>query len=627
MNFQLKQKNLMNNNGFYIKKIVATGKDVEPAVLKLSKGFNLIAGASDTGKSYVFSIIEYMFGREELPKPIPESKGYVKIYMEIETHKNISYTLERKFHDRIIYLKKCPYNDYYKSNEEIKSLGIRHSSKSANNISSFLLSLCGYKTHSLKLDRNNKKVSLSFTDIRKISCIQEEKIITEESPFYYSGDFTKRTRDQSYLNLLLTGDDANSLIEKESVELTKAKIRSKLELLSDQQERKTEEHKEIYNKWESTALHDSKDEMAHLNLKLLNTNKEIENLADRRKELFVELEEKKREYAYNIELSKKFNLLKEHYYSDLKRLEFVVEGNELMAQLNDQFCPVCFQEMEDNHVHDIKKNKDLFASIVAEHHKIVTKNRDLENTLKELRIKENLLREELLECKNNYDSVDKLITDQLKPQMDFISTKLQAIVDSGLINLRKNLVEEELEEISDRKAELIEDLNKSSNNSNTSAVSRTHLSKLAKTISIRLKAWNYIKHEIIDFDNQYRVFDIIIGGKHRKSFGKGKRGVSFSACILGIMDYCYANNRPFSNLVILDSPLTAYESNKQNKSKNQLERGIVDSFYEDLSEIDGNRQVIVFDNKIPNKTVISKINYIEFNGIEGSEYFGFFPPK
>ncbi|MEP5339441.1 MAG: hypothetical protein ABJL44_14405 [Algibacter sp.] len=585
----------------------------------------MIAGASDTGKSYVFSIIEFMFGREESPKPIPESKGYVGVYMEILTHKNVPYTLGRKFHDNIIYVKKCSYNDYYKSNEEVRNLGIRHSSKSTNNISSFLLSLCGYEKHFLKFDRNNKKVSLSFADIRKISCIQEEKIITEESPFYFSGDYTKRTKDQSYLNFLLTGKDANNLIEKESEELTKAKIKSKLELLKDQQERKTEEYKEVYNKWESVALYESKDEMESLNLKLLNTNKETENLADRRKELFVKLEEKTREFEYNLELSKKFGLLKEHYNSDLKRLEFVVEGNELMSQLNDQICPVCFQEIEENHVHNIKNDQDLFDSIVAEHNKIVTKNRDLENTLKELRIKENLLREEITDCKKNYESVDKLITEQLKPQMDFISTKLQAIVDLESVKLKKKLLEEELDEILERKAELLEDLNRSSNNSNTTVVSKSYLLKLAKVISFRLKAWNYIKHELIDFDSHYKVFDIVIGDKHRKSFGKGKRGVSFSACVLGIMDYCYVNNRPFSNLLVLDSPLTAYESNKRNKDNNKLERGIVDSFYKNLSEIEGNRQVIVFDNKIPDESVIPKIKYIEFDGIEGSENFGFFP--
>jgi len=627
MNFQLKQNFLMNNNGFYIKKIIATGKNVEPAMIELSKGFNLIAGASDTGKSYVFSVIEYMLGKQESPKSIPESKGYNDIYMEIETHKGITYTLSRKFNDSNIYLKQCSYNDYYKSNEEIKSLGIRHSARSTNNISSFLLSLCGYEDHFLKTDKNNKKASLSFTDVRKISCIHEEIIITEDSPFYYSREFTKRTRNQSFLNLLLAGNDANKLEEKESKEITKAKINSKLELLKDQEERKTEEYKEVYNKWENLTSYNSKEQVESLNLKLLNTNNEIENLANKRKRLFIKLNERRLELAHNLELFKKFNLLKDHYSSDLKRLEFVVEGNELMSQLNDQICPICYQEMEENHIHVIKENEDFLTSIVAEYHKIETKHRDLEDTIKELRIKENLLKEEISVFKSNYESVDELIKDQLKPQMDFIATKLQAIVDIESIKLRKKMLEEELDEILERKSELLEDLNRSPVSTNESIVPKGHLLKLSKVIGLRLKAWNYIKHELIDFDSQYRVFDIIIGDKHRKSFGKGKRGVSFSACILGIMDYCYLNNRPFSNLLVLDSPLTAYESNKQNKVKNQLEKGIVDSFYDNLSKIDGNRQVIVFENKVPDDGIIPRINYIEFSGIPDSGNFGFFPPN
>ena len=54
----------LNKMGFYIKELRVIGKNKTPAFLRFSEGANVIAGGSDTGKSYAFSCITYALGAE-----------------------------------------------------------------------------------------------------------------------------------------------------------------------------------------------------------------------------------------------------------------------------------------------------------------------------------------------------------------------------------------------------------------------------------------------------------------------------------------------------------------------------------------------------------------------------------
>jgi len=52
------------------------GRSVPDATITLSAGLNVIVGASNTGKSYVAQCIDFMLGRSEPPKAIPQADRY-----------------------------------------------------------------------------------------------------------------------------------------------------------------------------------------------------------------------------------------------------------------------------------------------------------------------------------------------------------------------------------------------------------------------------------------------------------------------------------------------------------------------------------------------------------------------
>jgi hypothetical protein len=84
------------------------------------------------------------------------------------------------------------------------------------------------------------------------------------------------------------------------------------------------------------------------------------------------------------------------------------------------------------------------------------------------------------------------------------------------------------------------------------------------------------------------------------------------------------NNLPHPYSVVLDSPLTTYHG-KDAKASEDIEINMQDSFFRSLSKISSDKQIIVFDNKVPPDDVIKSINYVLFSGEDGQGRKGFFP--
>ena len=78
----------MKNKGFYIKSLVATGRNVAEARIDFIKGCNLIFGKSDTGKSHILHLIEYLLGKNKLEATVVEGREYDCYYLEIAEYSN-----------------------------------------------------------------------------------------------------------------------------------------------------------------------------------------------------------------------------------------------------------------------------------------------------------------------------------------------------------------------------------------------------------------------------------------------------------------------------------------------------------------------------------------------------------
>ena len=65
----------MTQYGFHLETLTIRGKGKEDATVEFKDGLNVIAGPSNTGKSYIFSCINFLLGESRPPKTIDAARG------------------------------------------------------------------------------------------------------------------------------------------------------------------------------------------------------------------------------------------------------------------------------------------------------------------------------------------------------------------------------------------------------------------------------------------------------------------------------------------------------------------------------------------------------------------------
>ena len=134
----------------------------------------------------------------------------------------------------------------------------------------------------------------------------------------------------------------------------------------------------------------------------------------------------------------------------------------------------------------------------------------------------------------------------------------------------------------------------------------------------KLVYWNVLKeNEPVVFDEN--GFDFVLGGKERITCGKGARGVTCAAILMSLLEYSLLKDVPFSNVLVLDSPITAHFSD----GKQFAEQTTQTRFFKYCNDNIKDYQLIIIDNKSPEpnyRANLTNINYIEFS-IEGRNGF------
>jgi DNA repair ATPase RecN len=67
-----------------VRSILLRGKGVKDAQISFNHGANILAGESDTGKSYLVHCLDYIFGGDAMSKRIPEAESYSQLFVEFQ---------------------------------------------------------------------------------------------------------------------------------------------------------------------------------------------------------------------------------------------------------------------------------------------------------------------------------------------------------------------------------------------------------------------------------------------------------------------------------------------------------------------------------------------------------------
>ncbi|MCG7317901.1 hypothetical protein [Brevibacillus laterosporus] len=613
----------MTTKGFFLTKLCLLGKNELMTEIELKKGLNVIMGPTNTGKSFLFECINFMLGGKDAPEQIDEIVDYEyhTIFMELESNDGLKFTFERQLSGGNFKKYNCPINELT-TESKFQNLSQKHSEKKES-MSKFLMSLTGYKNTNLfiKTNKNNKLRRFTYRNYNDFILIDEVKIIAKESPVHSDNNKTK-TAEEAAFRLILTNKDDSELSENvvasNSGSVYTAQVGLIDRLINDLE----------LNISNLTPLQSEVDLDAiikGLTLKRSGISSEIEKLTDSRKKLWKNIQQAESKLLSTYELLKRFLLLKDQYETDMQRISFLIEGDHFFSLLNYEKCPHCNQtltlnngELACSHL-EIEQKKESYK---IELQKLLFHLEDLNSTIESMNEEVSSINTKLVDDKEDYSKLSKVLDEQLEPEIRIIEEELQ-----GILKNQKTINEVEqkkhtLNKLLDEKRNIL-DLIESEPDTGATSEQLLDYTKfyddLCESIKYFLTGWKYPGFESVKFDVKQK--DILISGKARRLFGKGYRSISYSAFVLGVMKYCNLKDLPHPGIVVLDSPITSYkeEDGDEDKTSDDLQS----RFFEFLAEVTLNNQVIILENKKPSEEVIKEINFIEFTKSHSRGRYGF----
>jgi hypothetical protein len=605
--------------GFIITELRLTAKNLLPAKISFKHGLNVITGPTNTGKSYIFQCINYMLGSSTPPKDIKEARGYEHIFLEIINYKNEYFTLESDLKGGNFKLYNYPI-DLINSNEKYELLNRKHSPSNENTISAFLLKqnlLFGKK---VRTNANGKTRNISYRDIIHFLMVNEERIITQDSPIV--SHYTKATEELNILKFITTGYDDSSIVESLKVnEILNRK--GKIELLNEL----------IIDLKGQLSGFDSIEQIEQTIIKVENNIIDLNNqhqalseeysiIEKERYNYNTELNIKKSEYKILNELLKRSIILNEQYNNDIERLKSTIETSILLSDNHNhsvtKYCPLCNNQLTDScNEEDIKQ---IINSCNEEIYKIKNLNFELSESVK-------LMNNEIFDLKTEIDIIEIKIfrlSDELK---NGVGGKLENIlININKLNNRKSELlgikglQNQYLNYTKQKESLDSSISDYSNKNQFVKISTSSNTELSNKIKAVLEGCNYPEINSVSYSEDKN--DFIISGEDRSLSGKGYRAITYAAYIVGLQELI--SKKPYRlGVPILDSPFVTYKKPKANGEEISIDLAM--DFYRYLANNDKFNQFIIIENEEPPVDIIDKIEHIIFTGKDNFNRTGFIP--
>ncbi len=618
----------MTDTGFKLNELCLRGEKVLNARIQFDLNLTIVAGLSNTGKSYIYHCIKYMFGSQTRPKDVTEAKGYSLIQLELTSLDQRTYVLERALG------KAGDFNLYQVALSDIGNadtpsvLSGTHSQDDPKNISTFLLRLSGFADNLRLLEKKktNETRALRFHDIRPFILVDEVRMISEQSPVRPSGQYTKETAETAAFDLMLSGQDWRDLVAKpKKLEVRVASWEAQSELLQEliAPLEKSVADSPLAAEIEEARMH-SEARIAAAMQELAEVGEEVANLNSQKKKFLDEKRPKELRSHVIEQLLRQFHLLSESYRSDLERLEFIEETASLTAQLGVENCPTCGQPLPkfDGKDHPHPSSEDQIQAARAERLKLARHLGDLTKTIETLKTEQALLTNQMLKMEHEVGEVDRIVEAVWRQRSKPLEEALAAEKNSFEKLTRQLNDWRQLEELQARLRSLGEKPRRR-RKSEKGDVSERRIPtgdrrKFCDLLESTLRTWKVPEAGTVEFDSK---MNLIIGGIRASSNGKGVRAIIKSAFAVSLMRYCITDDLPHPGVVLLDSPLTSYKE----EDREELGEEVQQAFYNDLVTTKGKGQVIVLENKEPPAEIQRLSMYYHFTRNREHGRYGFFP--
>ena len=580
--------------GFALRRLALTGPGKLVAELEFSRGLNVIAGPSDTGKSFVLQCIDYALGGGDAPEAIPEVEGYTLVVLEIESNAagHRTYILERSLQGGEVLLKS--------QGERDRVLGAKHQPGNEETVSRFLLDLSGLGGRKLRTNAQGVTRELSFRKIAPLLLIDEDTIHNKKSSPIWSGQRDDKTLESSTFRLLLTGVDDSSVIAKEDPKIVKGRQQGKAEAIDNLLQKAREELADI---GDVASLGEERDRLARIEaaLQTATTERNAEQahaspLETRRRAVWMRLREVESKLNVLLELQKRFDLLQDQYESDLRRLEAISEAGARLGQLKETRCPTCgavAEHHDDAHRAEPIADADIAQACEAEAAKTSALLQDLQATRGSTAADIVKLSAERDQSQMEFDSAAGELKAVLEQRVDVASKKVDEVRERRDACKKAVDVLERIYVFESLLTEAKTPLRRERADGPSSIVSTAQAEPFSKVVESLLAAWHFPNLDRVTFSEKNQ--DVVISGRARTSHGKGVRAITRTAFNLALLRHLIDEERPFPNFVLIDSPLLVYE--KPDPGEHEFPQDVKRYFWKSVTASFSDAQVIILENR------------------------------
>ena len=365
-----------------IREILLSGKGLPDASVKFGHGPNVIAGESDTGKSYLLHCLDYIFGADELKKRIPLAESYEKLSVEFQNSAGEFLSLVRSLSGGDLSAHHCPIALIDEDGEVVANR--RRGLSKAADVTSVLFPFAGISEAQLRKNNDGKTQRLTIRTFLPIIVVDEVSVIEEQSPVLGGEGYDDTARKRMFA-YMLSGKDDSSVIATEKKAIAAARLNAQVTLINDLlapleqrlQSNPTDGTEDSIDKIDEAIARVSDD-------LLVVESERMTLMQDRDAAADIRVKAETQVLAID-QLLTRYQLLSEHYTSDLSRLDFVSEGAHYFDGLQDVDCPLCGQSMDEEHVHKAAQSSaDIYTAARAEAAKILAQRRDLDDAIASL---------------------------------------------------------------------------------------------------------------------------------------------------------------------------------------------------------------------------------------------------
>lgn len=589
-----------------------SGENVLTSSIKFGKKLTIISGPSDTGKTYIYKCIDYIFGAKNDAKkqPLDIQEGYDTIRLLINSEYG-QIKLIRKLNSNITLVESK--NKNIESGEYVIKAGV----KNTKTMNSLIMKLMDAPSN-LKLPKNQKGETASFTwrTIKSIFMLDEQKSDKVDSVLSKNNN---ETLFLAGLVFLFSGDE---LIEyrndDESETIKKAKRNAvigyikKQRALLETKKSKFEKHIKGYSTEKSLE-----DQISELNATLDKVNDEIDSASLRHKSINEALIPIQNRLVRDKTTIARYNNLKKQYDTDINRLTFIVE-NELLVneEKANTKCPFC----ENNIVpHD---HSSYIEASQAELVKLVTNLNELESTKIELKNRLDDDRDQVTDYKEQLDEINTLLKQQLIPQRSQISALLKNYqeriqIESALKQFKDfdSMYQEDIAEYQKVKKSEFEAFKGKEHLYN---IINDDITTIYKSI---LEEIGYTPLTQVELD--VKTLEFIVNSKMKYNHGKGYTAFFNAIFMLSLMKYISKHSENNLGLFIYDSPLKGLSLSEEIVNNNNIRAG----YFNYLLNLETDNQIIVMENtdqhEVPSTTNRDDTKIYKFTQIEGEGIYGF----